>query len=540
VYSHHGANDLPFHIMTPSASAVTATANEFSRESLANCSRRSQYLACLNTLKTERKMKRVNSHFLASVVTQTSAVFALLFTQCGGAQATVLYTDNVPTDGLNVINSGASQTLITTLQTPAGEGIAVSPDGSEVVTVGISGNAAPILSVTNGSTSALVSQLSLTSAAVSGLVLSPDGKRAFVLQTFDDGTNHIIVVDLTSNTRVKDQQLSLIGNAMGMAITSDGTKLFVLDNSGPTQVLDTTSLAVLASIAPPAGGVYRVATSPTMGSAYVLDGTGGFVQVINTATYAVQTISLPASGANNVAVSPNGKTLYLTSSGSYAMVDTTSFAVTKVALPNGLNQAIPNALTVAFTPDGKSAYFLASYFQPRQPVTAQLLVVDTATNAIETTIALPGYANYLATASGILPVATTPFAKYTPQLLVAPKLNAYSMAASFTLGTSSQPLSPTTQTLTLTIGTLTVTVPAGAIVQPSPKLGLYTYDGVINGEKFGLVLTGQKNGPWGIVAVGSHAFTSSTAPLPVNLTIGTSSGTATIRPVVAAQVMSLK
>jgi DNA-binding beta-propeller fold protein YncE len=84
------------------------------------------------------------------------------------------------------------------------------------------------------------------------------------------------------------------------------------------------------------------------------------------------------------------------------MVDTTSFAVTKVALPNGLNQAIPNALTVAFTPDGKSAYFLASYFQPRQPVTAQLLVVDTATNAIETTISLPGYANFLATASGIL------------------------------------------------------------------------------------------------------------------------------------------
>ncbi|MFM0598416.1 hypothetical protein [Paraburkholderia dilworthii] len=486
-------------------------------------------------------MKRLNRRLLVGMVARTSAAFVFLCALCGGAHATLFYTNNTSPGGLNVIDIGATETVITTLPVPANEGVAVSPDGSKVIAVGTSGSVS-MLSIVDGSTNALVSQLSLTAAAVPGLALSPDGKLAFLLQAFDDGTNHIAVVDLMSNTQVKDQQLSLIGNAIGMAMSSDGMRLFVLDSLGPTQVLDTTSFSVLASIAPPTAGVQRVATSPTLSSAYVLDGTGGSVQVIDTTTYAAQNVALPAVGTgNNIAVSPDGKTVYLTGYNSYSILDTTSFSVVRTAIPTGSNpQAIPNAITVAFTPDGKSAYVLVLDFQPRQLPAGRLLVIDTATNTFGATIPLPSYGSFLATASGRLPAVTTPFAKYTPQLFVAPKLNAYSVAASFTLGTSSQPLNPTTQTLTLTIGALTVTVPAGSIIQPSRKIGLYTYDGAVNGEKFGLVLTGQKNGPWGIVAVGSHAFTSSTAPVPVNLTIGTSSGTATIRPVVAAQVLNLK
>ena len=204
-----------------------------------------------------------------------------------------------------------------------------------------------------------------------------------------------------------------------------------------------------------------------------------------------------------------------------------------ISIPNGSS---PRG--IAFTPDSQNAYLTCTGNNKVLTINAGVLSPYlTANNPVN----VPGPV-FIATNRIYVPPpppATTPFAKFTPELLVAPKLKAYSVAASFTIANGAPALSPTTQELKLTIGTFTVTVPAGSIKKPSPKIDLYTYSGSISGSNFGLVLTGKGAGPWGIVAAGSHDFGTVPATTPVSITIGPNSGSATVKPINAPRVQSL-
>ncbi|SPB17791.1 hypothetical protein NOV72_04994 [Caballeronia novacaledonica] len=462
---------------------------------------------------------------------------ALATALCGAAHAALVFRDSTSTPSIAVIDS-TSNTVTGTIGSLAQGGMAVPPAGDKLVTV-----SGTTLSIFSTGTKALLNTVTLSKLGHNP-VISADGRFVYVLLDLSDGGSNLGVVDLATNTQIKEIPLSLGGDAVGLSRTFDGKKIIVFDDNGPIQVLDANTLAVLARVAPPGNGLSASTTSSVSPNIYVADFDGNF-GVVDTSNYSSRSLDIPAVvSLAAMTVSVDEKSLFLSSGfNKWAIVDLTTLATTANGTFSASTTILTTAVAIAPTADKKFAYFLAREMLRTDPLrpNSRVYVLDLASNTLlATSFPFTGEVAHLVTAPVTPPVSSTSFAKYTTELLVAPKLKAYSVAASFTLATSAAAISPTTQNLTLTIGTLSITVPAGMIKQPSPKIGLYTYDGVINGEKFGLVLTGQKSGPWGLVAVGSHAFTSLTTSVPVTLTIETNTGTATIKPVIASQVLTLQ
>ncbi|MFM0341839.1 YncE family protein [Paraburkholderia fungorum] len=473
-------------------------------------------------------MSRFRQRARLALFAPTFAFLALLALATNAAHATVFYVSSTASANIFVVDSTSNSVVAQIPTTGATLYVDVSAEGSRAVVLEPN---ASILHIINTATNA-DNPLQLAPYAET-LVLSADGTTAYVgFQNVSGVAAHLSAINLNTRMVVNDVALAT-QSALGtwaLGLTVDGTKLFSANyGSATVDVYDTTTLGTLASVAVPEAES-SIAMSPTQPIAYV-SGADGVVTSINTATYAVQSVAALGAYPQFVAVSPDGKSIYVVQSQQVVVIDSASNTVrATVPVTNGND---PRGL--AFTPDGRFGY-LAQYFNG-------VAVIDTLTNTISTSVSgVPG-GIFIAT-NGIPvppppPPVTTPFAKYTPELLVAPKLSAYSVAASFTLAKGAKALAPMTENLTLTVGAFTVTVPAGSIKQPSPKIGLYTYSGTLNGAKFGLILTGQATGPWGIVAVGAHAFGSSTTAVPVTLTVGPNSGSTSIKPVVVQQVQSL-
>jgi YVTN family beta-propeller protein len=211
--------------------------------------------------------------------------------------------------------------------------------------------------------------------------------RAYIANS-DDGT--VSVIDIATNTNIATIDAAGIAK-LGIAVTPDGSKVYVVGNSGQctlisqgcAAVIDAATNKVTDLISCP--NCYGVAVSPDGSKYYATNVTGCCVSVFDTATN-TQLRGLPTSHRANlgIAASPDGKRLYV--AGIAQLIGSTP-AITVIDLTTGTEIAsIPlnsNPRGIAVSPGSGKVYVATNGTSPipvQRP--SILLVIDTVTNKV--------------------------------------------------------------------------------------------------------------------------------------------------------------
>ncbi|WP_328954694.1 PxKF domain-containing protein [Kitasatospora purpeofusca] len=266
--------------------------------------------------------------------------------------------------------------------------LAVSPDGSQVWVGNQFGNSISVID-----TATLTVTTTLTGGQYpSAIAFSPDGAHVYVAEN-RAGHAGIDVFDTASRT--VSASIPTAYNVSAIAPTPDGSRLYAAV-SGDVAVIDTATDTVTASI-PTADrrSIGDLAISP--------DGTKVFATNVNTGTLSVvDTVTGTLAGsvqlnrfAGSLALSPDGARAYVVATdsggtGSLATVDTATLTVSGVL-------AVP-AMSVLADPDGSRLYVTTS--------NRDMVVVDSATNAVVSTTPAGARASYTALAPTKAPTVT--------------------------------------------------------------------------------------------------------------------------------------
>jgi len=220
-----------------------------------------------------------NDNSAASTITvinaETGATIAAIPTGNGNGNSTAgvtvspdgkkVYAVNLSTgeDTVSVINA-ATNAVVATISTPGkwnAYQAAFSPDGTKAYLsqTQISSTAAPVLTVIDVATSTVVDTIVLGNPggtlvdATDGVVVSPDGKRVYVVNDLlASGQSFIYsqvsVIDTATDAIVAAIPINANASA-GISITPDGTKLYVINTfANSVTVVDTRTNATTAVI----------------------------------------------------------------------------------------------------------------------------------------------------------------------------------------------------------------------------------------------------------------------------------------------------
>ena len=164
------------------------------------------------------------------------------------------------------------------------------------------------------------------------IVISPDNTKAYVANY---GANTIDVINTKTNTITNT--ISTDNTPWGLAISSNGTKLYVSTFSNFVDVINTSTNTLLLSI-PVNGSSYSLALSPDNSKLYVTDYLLASVSVINTSTNIVTNTISVGNNPTSVAVSPDGNKLYVVNYGSnsVSVINTSTYSIIKtISISNG-------------------------------------------------------------------------------------------------------------------------------------------------------------------------------------------------------------
>ena len=179
---------------------------------------------------------------------------------------------------------------------------------------------------------------------VAGITFNLDGSKAYIAER---GGDSISVIDTNTNNVI--ETISGIDTAYDIAITQDGSKLYVtnyLYNSTNVSMINTqtknvTNIAVGTS-------PQHIAITPDDSKVYV-SSTYGTVSVINTTTNAVEATINIGGNPYGMAVSPDGTKAYVTSGDSFYIINTATDTITHTINNTG-------AGPISLNPDGTKAY----------------------------------------------------------------------------------------------------------------------------------------------------------------------------------------
>jgi YVTN family beta-propeller protein len=347
------------------------------------------------------------------------------------------YITNANSNNVSVINT-ATNTVIATIPVGSGPlGVAVTPDRSKVYVANSDNTVSVINTATNSVTIAIPvpSPNPFHPGGLTGVAVTPDSSKVYVVN-FGEGfqigaPGTVSVIDTATNTVTTtmpiDRGAAGTAGSYGVAVTPDGSKVYIANNSADTvSVIDTATFTVSATI-PIACCPFGVAVSPDSTKVYVTsDDEAGDVSVIDTAMNTVTgRIQVGGVAPIGIAVSPNGSRLYVATllSNSVSVIDTATN--TKIAtIPVGqLQQHDRFPYGIALTSNGSKVYVANSCSTIGGvcfDATDSVSVIDTATNTVTDTIQV-----------GMNPLAFGIFIQPAPKFAGTPgKTNCYGQSIS--------------------------------------------------------------------------------------------------------------
>jgi len=206
-----------------------------------------------------------------------------------------------------VANAGNKKVLIigTTTNTvdntvPVGDspyGVAISPDGARAY---VTDHGSDTVTVIDTSTLTVVVVISVGQLPA-GVVVLPNGNRVYVANT---GSGTVSVIDPSSNTVTTT--ISVGTQPTGLTVSPDSTKLFVR-NASTVSVIDTNTNTVTATVTvglAGTSGFSDVALTPDGTRLYVTNPDANTVPVLNTSTNTVVATVNVGNGPYGVAIIP--------------------------------------------------------------------------------------------------------------------------------------------------------------------------------------------------------------------------------------------
>ncbi len=292
--------------------------------------------------------------------------------QTGGTRETSVYVADLLGDQVQVITQDNLSAGTISVGQP--RGLAFAPDGSALYVAGVDSFYA---FRADGK-----QDFALPVDTAFKVAVSPDGQRAYVTQEGIpelEAPGGLAVVDL--RTKKLSKFIPLPGRPSGIVLTPDGKKAYVANRTPRMLVMDLTKEALKDSLLTINAAPSRIVISSDGGRAYLNNGIGDTINVVDTAisggvegkerivqTFATRTAdSLLVSSIQDLAVSADGKLIYASSFrvimafapgssdrvptliGELLIVDAGSGRVDRILLGENVG-----ALGVA--PDGKTAY----------------------------------------------------------------------------------------------------------------------------------------------------------------------------------------
>ncbi|MER7752295.1 hypothetical protein [Kitasatospora sp. NPDC097643] len=205
-------------------------------------------------------------------------------------------------------------------------------------------------------------------------VVSPDGSKAYVVATEADNTVKVKAVNTRTDAVTGQVTLGTTTWSVYAALSSDGSRLYVL-NGPQLTVVNTASLTVVSTVALPdqprqagwsAGTVTGLVVSPDGTTVYVAQngptayrqfGQGRVLTFATAQQAFTGSVQVSASFTGSVVVRPNGRDVYVGGNAGVLHLSTAGGAPTVVGTVTGTATAVEYDL--ALTPDGSKLLALA-------------------------------------------------------------------------------------------------------------------------------------------------------------------------------------
>jgi len=403
------------------------------------------------------------------------------------------YVPNFTDNTVSIINTGTNTVTATVAVLGTfPEGVAVSPDGTKVLLTLRAGTSAGdiddgVVEILDTATNAVIAQIPTLPGPV-GVVVAPDNSKAYVVNNNFNATANLLQIDLTSYSITNSIAINSAGEGpFTLAISPDGTQLYVTSNAGPGggpglfQVVNLASSAVTTALTlgdDPSG----TAVTPNGAQVYVTNSDDGTVSVISTATAAITATINVGNTPFGLAPSPGGSQMWVanTGDGTISVIDTATNTVVSTI------QGIDNANSVGFTPDGVTAYVPNGGTGDGNSTVS---VIDVASQALTDTITVGNSPIGLGNFVGTAPAAPPP-----PSIVSAVLPSARSVAVGDTATIFATILNATAAPLTNCQIGLGSSAPSGL------TLAYQTTDPTTNAP------TGEPNTPATIPANGAQTF----------------------------------
>jgi YVTN family beta-propeller protein len=227
-----------------------------------------------------------------------------------------VYVCNQSSDAISVIDGDAKvvSALIDVdfLQSPGKPHMVKERDGFIYVTLISTGK---LLKISTSNYTVVGEVSGITKAGM--IHISPDGTKAYVSRssTSDPVFNEIFVVDITNMTVIKELLLPAFGVPHGIALTHDGTILYVANlTADRISIVDAVNDEFVEDIVLPQGTEpMQTSISPDGLYLYISARGTNMLMVIDTETKAVVAEVPMAAGPMHIAVSSDGNKIYIPS-----------------------------------------------------------------------------------------------------------------------------------------------------------------------------------------------------------------------------------
>jgi YVTN family beta-propeller protein len=184
--------------------------------------------------------------------------------------------------------------------------------------------------VTTGSTINPRRSIAAVIAAALAWLIAPTPVLALNAYITNNLSNTVSVIDTATNTVIAT--VSVGGGPFGVAVTPDGSKVYVTNGDNTVSVIATATNTVIGSPIPVGREPFGVAVTPDGSKVYVTISIDNTVSVIDTATDTVIGSPIPVGRQPfGVAVTPDGSKVYVTNGDNTVSVIATS--ATHMATP---------------------------------------------------------------------------------------------------------------------------------------------------------------------------------------------------------------